>query len=86
MFTSLLRDEPQVSPVQRGMAQFRGYLGEVRDILMRGSGLRGARARRTRAVLGHALAFPTWVSLVREQELAEADAVALMCRLVRDAA
>jgi hypothetical protein len=37
-------------------------------------------------VLGHALAFPTWVSLVREQELAEADAVALMCRLVRDAA
>jgi AcrR family transcriptional regulator len=86
MFTSLLRDEPQVSPVQRGMAEFRGYLGEVRDILMRGSGLRGARARRTRAVLGHALAFPTWVSLVREQELAEADAVALMCRLVRDAA
>jgi AcrR family transcriptional regulator len=86
MFTSLLRDEPQVSPVQRGMGEFRNYLGAIRDILMRGRGLRGAAARRTRAVIGHALAFPTWASLVRDQELAEADAVALMCRLVDDAA
>jgi AcrR family transcriptional regulator len=86
MFTSLLRDEPQVSSVQRGMGEFRNHLGAIRDILMRGRRLRGGAARRTRAVIGHALAFPTWASLVRDQELAEADAVALMCRLVDDAA
>jgi AcrR family transcriptional regulator len=86
MFTSLLRDEQLVVPVQRGMKQFRDYLSAVRDILMRGRGLRGAAARRTRAAIGHALAFPTWVSLAREQELSEADAVVLMSGLVEEAA
>jgi hypothetical protein len=51
-------------------------------ILMAGRGLRGHAARRTRAAIGHALAFPTWRSLTREQELADGDAVALMCALV----
>ena len=85
MFTSLLRDEPQVAPVQHGMDEFRGYLRAVRDVLTRGRGLRGAPARRTRAAIGHALAFPTWVSLTGEQGLSDADAVALMCALVEDA-
>jgi hypothetical protein len=58
----------------------------VRDVLMEGRRLRGRGARRTRAALGHALAFPTWRSLTREQELTDEDAVALMCRLVDDAA
>ena len=86
MFTSLLRDEPQVVPVQLGMKEFRGYLSAVRDILMRGRGLRGAAARRTRAAIGHALAFPTWHSLTRDQGVADADAVALMSKLVERAA
>ena len=37
------------------------------------------------AAIGHALAFPTWRSLAREQELDDAEAAELMCRLVREA-
>jgi hypothetical protein len=53
---------------------------------MGGRGLRGHAARRTRAAIGHALAFPTWHSLTRDQGVADADAVALMSRLVEGAA
>jgi AcrR family transcriptional regulator len=82
MYTSLLRDEPLVPIVQRLLADFYGYLDAVRDILMAGRRLRGRAARRSRAAIGHALAFPTWRSLTREEDLADADAVALMCVLV----
>jgi AcrR family transcriptional regulator len=86
MYTSLLRDEPVVPIVQRLLGDFHGYLRAVQDVLMAGRGLRGRAARRTRAALGHALAFPTWRSLTREQALADGDAVALMCALVEGAA
>jgi AcrR family transcriptional regulator len=82
MYTSLLRDEPLVPIVQRLLGDFYGYLRAIQDILMAGRGLRGHAARRTRAAIGHALAFPTWRSLTREQGLADDDAVALMCALV----
>jgi AcrR family transcriptional regulator len=82
MYTSLLRDEPLVPIVHRLLGGFYGYLGAIQDILMAGRGLRGRAARRTHAAIGHALAFPTWRSLTREQELADDDAVALMCGLV----
>ena len=82
MYTSLLRDEPVVPIVGRLMRDFYGYLGAIQDILMAGRGLRGHAARRTRAAIGHALAFPTWRSLTREQGLSEAEAVALMAGLV----
>ena len=86
MYTSLLRDEPLVPPIQHRLRDFYGYLRAIEDILMAGRGLRGRAARRTRAAIGHALAFPTWRSLAREQELADGDAVALMCALVEGAA
>jgi AcrR family transcriptional regulator len=82
MYTSLLRDEPLVPIIHRRLGDFYGYLRAIQDILMAGRGLRGSAARRTRAALGHALAFSTWRSLTREQGLADADAVALMCVLV----
>ena len=63
MYTSLLRDEPLVPLVQRRLGDFYGYLRAIQDILMAGRGLRGRAARRTRAAIGHALAFPTWRSL-----------------------
>ena len=85
MYTSLMRDEPLVPIVHRLLGDFDGYLRAVQDILMAGREVRGTAARRTRAAIGHALAFPTWRSLTGEQELAEADAVALMCRLVEGA-
>jgi len=82
MYTSLLRDEPLVPIVHRLLGDFHGYLRAIQELLMAGRGLRGRAARRTRAAIGHALAFPTWRSLTREQGLADADAVALMCALV----
>ena len=82
MYTSLLRDEPVVPIVQRLLGDFYGCLRAIQDVLMAGRGLRGRAARRTRAAIGHALAFPTWRSLVREQGLTDGDAVALMCVLV----
>ena len=85
MYTSLLRDEPLVPAVQRRLRDFYGYLRAIQDILMAGRGLRGRAARRTRAAIGHALAFPTWRSLTREQGLADDDAVALMSALVGSA-
>ena len=82
MYTSLMRDEPLVPVVHRLLGNFYGYLGAIQDILMAGRGLRGRAARRTRAAIGHALAFPTWRSLTREQGLSEDEALALMCALV----
>ena len=82
MYTSLLRDEPVVPTVRRLLGDFYRYLHAIQDLLMAGRGLRGRAARRTRAAIGHALSFPTWRSLTREQGLADADAVALMCALV----
>jgi AcrR family transcriptional regulator len=85
MYTSLLRDEPLVPIVQRLLRDFYGYLRTIEDVLIAGRGLRGRAATRTRAAIGHALAFPTWRSLTREQALADDDAVALMCLLVEGA-
>jgi AcrR family transcriptional regulator len=86
MYESLLRDEPLVPIVERLLGDFHGYLRATQDVLMAGRGLRGRAARRTRAAIGHAVAFPTWRSLALEQELAEDDAVALMSRFVEEAA
>jgi AcrR family transcriptional regulator len=86
MYASLLRDEPLVPAVERRLRDFYGYLGAIQDILMTGRGLRGRAARRTRAAIGHAVAFPTWRSLARDQGLADGDAVALMCVLVERSA
>src|SRR5687768_896119 len=82
MYTSLVRGEPLVPVVHQRLGDFYGYLRAIQDILMAGRGLRGGAARRTRAAIGHALAFPTWRSLTREQGLADGDAVTLMCGLV----
>jgi AcrR family transcriptional regulator len=85
MYTSLFRDEPLVPVLHRRLNTFRAYLGTVADVLMRGRGLRGRAAERTRAAIGHSVAFPTWRSLVEEQRLGPDDAEALMRRLVEDA-
>ena len=86
MYTSLMRDEALVPIIHRRLGDFYGYLRVIADSLMAGRGLRGRAARRTRAALGHALAFPTWRSLAREQELSDREAIALMSVLVEGAA
>jgi AcrR family transcriptional regulator len=85
MYDSLLRDEPFVPSVRRRLRDFYEYLRTIQDILMAGRRLRGSDARRTRAAIGHAVAFPTWRSLTGEQRLRDEDAAALMCRLVENA-
>ncbi len=86
MYASLLRDEPHVPIVHRLLGAFRGYLRAIEDVLVAGRGLRGHAARRTRAAIGHALAFGTWRSLTREQGLDDEAAAGLMAALVAAAA
>jgi AcrR family transcriptional regulator len=82
MMSNLVRDETTVPIVKQLFGRFHEYLADAADTLMTG---RRAR-RRVRAAIGHALAFTTWQSLVREQGLAERGAVDVMCRLVAAAA
>ncbi len=82
MLENLFRDEVTVPIVRERFAAFRGYFVAARDTLMKGRRLRGAAKLRTQAAVGHAIAFSTWKSLVREQGLDDADAAELMCALV----
>jgi AcrR family transcriptional regulator len=80
MLELLIRDLPVVPAVQ---SQFRlpGYLDAAADVLLAGRRERGAARRRARAALGHAVAFQTWLSLVRQQRLTNAEAIRLMERM-----
>jgi AcrR family transcriptional regulator len=82
MLDNLFRDETSTPLVRERFADFRSYVDAARDTLMAGRSLRGAARRRTQAALGHAIAFSTWKSLVREQRLDDADAAALVGALV----
>jgi AcrR family transcriptional regulator len=82
MLENLFRDEIAVPIVGERFAAFHLYFGAARDMLMQGRRLRGAAKLRTEAALGHAIAFSTWKSLVREEGLDEAAAVELMRALV----
>ena len=53
--------------------------GDTHDVLVKAV----QAARRTRAAIGHALAFPTWHSLARDQGLSDRETVALMGALVQ---
>ncbi|WP_372789891.1 TetR/AcrR family transcriptional regulator, partial [Paraconexibacter sp.] len=85
MLSNLVRDEPLMPLVAHTFRPFRTYVADIQDGLVRDRRLRGARRRRARAAIGHAIDFTTWRSLVREHGLADADAVTLMCELVRAA-
>jgi AcrR family transcriptional regulator len=82
MLENLFRDEQIVPVIRERFAAFHGYIAAACDTLMAGRGLRGTARRRARAALGHALAYSTWRSLVREQELGDADAARLLLALV----
>jgi AcrR family transcriptional regulator len=82
MYANLHRDEEMVPAVKSQFAGFRAYQAAARDTLLRGRGSRGRARTRAEAAIGHALAFPTWRSLVREQGLSQEEAVELMCGTV----
>jgi AcrR family transcriptional regulator len=81
MLDKLLRDAPTVPIIDELMGAFRAVLAQATKVLMRGRGLRGNAAKRTRAAIGHALAFRTWQDLTRDQGLDDEQAVEMMSRL-----
>jgi AcrR family transcriptional regulator len=85
MYESLFRDETLVPVVGRRLRDFYGYLQAGQDALLAGRNLRGGAKQRTRAAIGHALAFSTWRSLTQEEGLSTDGAATLMCRLIENA-
>ena len=85
MVESTSRDIERVPAMQRAAAAIAAYLGAAREVLMQGRRLRGRNRDRVAAAIGHAIAFPTWRSLVREQRLGDREAVELMASLVESA-
>lgn len=86
MLENILRDEQTMPVVKEMFAGFREYLGGAQRTLMAGRRARSGARQRVLAATGHAVAFTTWRSLVREQGLSDARAAELMCRLVSTAA
>lgn len=86
MMTPVLRDAPLVEGMARAVKAGHAYLEEARRSLMRGRPERGKARDRAAAALGHALAFSTWQSLVRQQGLTLTDSVELMTAFVESAA
>lgn len=78
MMVNLHRDEALMPTVKASFSRFRDYLEGARETLMVGRGSH----KRVHAAIGHAVAFATWRSLAREQELDDRAAAELMCRLV----
>jgi AcrR family transcriptional regulator len=81
MMDNLHRDE-EMPVVKQLFTPFRKYLAVARDVLLRGRPERGRRRQEARAAIGHALAYPTWRSLTREQGLDAPRAAAMMAALV----
>jgi AcrR family transcriptional regulator len=82
MLGNLFRDEATVPLVRERFAAVRAYFGAARDTLMEGRKLRGAVLLRSRAAIGHAIAFSTWKSLTAEQGLDDRAAVELILGLL----
>ena len=82
MMVNLLRDEETMPIVKQLFGGFRDYLAGAAATLSAGRRARGNARRRVDAAIGHTLAFTTWRSLTRDNELSDPEAVDLMCRLV----
>ena len=85
MLEKTSRDAPLVEAMAKPVAEFRGYLNAAAAAIIAGRAERGEARRRVQAAIGHAVSFPTWQSLVRQQGLEEAEAVAVMAALVESA-
>lgn len=86
MLDKLFRDEAQVPIVAKLFAPYHQLMETITETLMEGRGLRGKARDRTRAAIGHAIAFRTWQQLAEEGELGDDVAAELMRRLVAAAA
>jgi AcrR family transcriptional regulator len=79
------RDAHLVEAMAEPRAQFLDYLDHGRTAIVAGRPERGRARRRVEAAIGHAMSFPTWQSLVREQGLDPSEAVGVMAATVEAA-
>ncbi len=77
------RDLPDVPVLREVLAPNLAHWARVRDALTAGWSVPEERRALVAAAVGHAVAFSTWRSLVREQGLDDAQAVEAMAALVR---
>jgi AcrR family transcriptional regulator len=82
MLSNVFRDAPSVPAMNKPVEEFVLLFQELHRVLMSRRKISGRARARVSAVIGHALAFATWHSLVREHELNAEEAVALMSTLV----
>jgi AcrR family transcriptional regulator len=85
MVEKTTRDVAVTPALRPSMEQLGEWFEAASAVLLRGRPERGAARRRTRAAIGHAVAFETWRSLVRDQRLSRRQAVALMAGMVAGA-
>lgn len=81
MLEKTTRDAATVPALRAAMTASARWYEAAAEALMQGRRPRGARRRKLRAAIGHALNFATWRSLVREQGLSQEEAVELMAGL-----
>ena len=86
MLERTTRDVALVPALRPSMEAFHGWIEAAADAIVRGRPERGARRRRVRAAVGHALAFETWRSLAIHQGLPRAETIELMEAVVHAAA
>jgi AcrR family transcriptional regulator len=85
MLVNIFRDASLVPSMRAAAGGFRAQFARYDEALMQGRRERGRRRARIAAAIGHALAFSTWLSLVRDHDLPEGEAVDLMARLIESA-
>jgi AcrR family transcriptional regulator len=78
MLERTTRDVALVPALRPSMEAFLGWLDAAAEALLRGRPERGARRRRVRAAVGHALAFESWRSLAIHQGLPQSKTIELM--------
>jgi AcrR family transcriptional regulator len=66
MWSHAYRDRDEVAALEAPMAEFEGFLRQVRDELAAGWELSGRAKAQLVSTLGHALRFSTWASLRQE--------------------
>jgi AcrR family transcriptional regulator len=82
MLSHVFRDAPSVPAMTQPVEDFQRHFQALHQALLSRRRLSGRARTRVSAAIGHALAFATWHSLVRERELHPEEAVELMSALV----
>jgi len=85
MLARVIRDVALVPALAPHLEALASWFDAAAETVVSGRSEQGDGGRRVRAAVGHALAFETWRSLVREQGLSQAEAIDLMVALVASA-